>query len=122
MRDKDLIALERAYGLIRESRAAGTESQQAGESAKALAIEKTLIKALTEDLNATASHLTTIQPLLGTFEEGEFGQDFQSLMQAVEAVSSAAQELQSRMAPPTEGEDQLALPSDDSFEEPMPEM
>jgi hypothetical protein len=111
MRTKDFIALEQTYSLIRESRAAGIESQAAGESAKTLAVEKTLIKAITEDLNATAAHLQTIQPLIGTFEEGGMGQDFQSLMQAVEAVSAAAQELQSRISSQEQSE-----------EEPMPEM
>jgi len=111
MRTKDFLALEKAYALISESRAAGPESHAAGESARALAVEKTLIKALTEDLNATATHLQTIQPLIGTFEEGEFGQDFQSLMKAVQAVSAAAQELQGR----------LTLSEEEGMDEPMPE-
>jgi len=98
MRTLDTINLEKAYGLVFESRAAGTESQQAGENAKSLAIEKTLIKAITEDLNATAAHLETIQPLLGTFEQGHEGEDFQGLMNAMQAVQTAVGNLQSRMS------------------------
>lgn len=118
MRTKDFIALENVYSLISESRAAGIESHSAGESARALAVEKTLIRAITEDLNATAAHLQAIQPLVGTFEEGEFGQDFQSLMKAVQEVSAAAQGLQERMTANSEGEE--GSPADDmSFEEPL---
>jgi hypothetical protein len=125
MRTKDFIALEKTYSLIRESRAAEIESQQAGESARALAVEKTLIRAITEDLNATASHLQAIQPLVGTFEEGEFGQDFQTLMKAVQDVAAAVQELQGRMQQsgeemPPEGDMSLEEPTDEPVEEPMP--
>jgi len=102
MRTRDLIDLERAYSLVCESRAAGQESVQAGEEAKALAVEKTLIKAITEDLNATAQHLENIQPLFGTFEMGQEGEDFQSLVAAIESVQTAIQNLQSRMSGPSE--------------------
>lgn len=97
MRTKDHIGLEKVYSLIMESRAAGAESQVAGESAKALAIEKTLIKSITEDLNTTAAHLQNIQPLIGTFEEGALGEDFQTLMTAIQSVQAAAESLQGRM-------------------------
>lgn len=98
MRTRDLIDLERAYSLVCESRAAGLESQQAGEEAKALTIEKTLIKAITEDLNATATHLETIQPLMGTFETGQEGEDFQALLNALQSVQTAVANLQSRVS------------------------
>ena len=104
MRTRDLIDLERAYSLVYESRAAGAESQQAGEEAKALTIEKTLIKAITEDLNVTAAHLETIQPLMGTFEMGQEGEDFQSLLNALQAVQSAVANLQSRVSNNSEEE------------------
>jgi len=118
MRTKDTIALERAYSLVSESRAAGTEASAAGEKAKAVTVEKTLIKAITEDLNATATHLETIQPLMETFEEGEFGEEFQSLMKAVQAVQAAAESLQGRMTGP---EEELPMDGGDMGEDMPPD-
>jgi len=103
MRDKDSIQLEKSYRMVLESRAAGPESQVAGEDAKALAVEKTLIKAITEDLNATAAHLETIQPLIGTFEQGDMSEEFQGLIAAVSAVQAAVGSLQERL-PQDQGE------------------
>ena len=115
MRTIDTINLEKAYGLVFESRAAGSESQQAGENAKSLAIEKTLIKAITEDLNATAAHLETIQPLLGTFEQGQEGEEFQGLLNAVQAVQAAVGNLQSRVSGGSE--ETADMPSEEFPEE-----
>lgn len=123
MRTKDFLALEKAYTLVRESRAAGPESQAAGESAKALAIEKTLIKAITEDLNATAAHLQSIQPLIGTFEQGHMGDDFQNLLNALQSVQTAVEELQGRM-PGDEngmGSGEEDFPEHEPMDEPSPE-
>ena len=97
MRDKDFIQLEKAYGLILESRAAGTEAQEAAESARALAFEKALVKSITDDLKATAAHLTSMKPLLGVFDQGDQTPDFQSLSAAFQEAQTALQGLAARM-------------------------
>jgi hypothetical protein len=97
MRDKDLILLEKAYCTILESRAAGTEAQEAGESARVLAMEKALIKSITEDLLATAAHLNSMKPLLGVFDQGDQTPDFQALSTAFQEAQTALQGLAARM-------------------------
>jgi hypothetical protein len=97
MRDRDFIQLEKAYGLVLESRAAGTEAQEAGESARALAFEKALVKSITDDLKATAAHLTSMKPLLGVFDQGDQTPDFQALSAAFQEAQTALQSLAARM-------------------------
>jgi len=115
MRDKSQLLLEQAYSLVRESRAAAAESQAAGEDAKQLAIEKTLIKSITEDLVATAAHLNNIKPLLGVFEQGTDTPELQALTDAFESVSAALQGLQSRL-----GESSQNTAPTDEFPEEAP--
>ena len=119
MRDKDFIQLEKAYSLVLESRAAGTEAQEAGESARALAFEKALIKSITDDLKATVAHLTSMKPLLGVFDQGDQTPDFQSLSAAFQEAQSALQALAARM-PALDLDQPEGEPS--MQEEPMPGM
>lgn len=97
MRDRDFIQLEKAYSLVLESRAAGNEAQEAGESARALAFEKALVKSITDDLKATAAHLTSMKPLLGVFDQGDQTPDFQALSAAFQEAQGALQALAARM-------------------------
>ena len=119
MRDRDFIQLEKAYGLVLESRAAGTEAQEAAESARALAFEKALIKSITDDLKATAAHLTSMKPLLGVFDQGDQTPDFQALSAAFQEAQGALQALAARM-PALDLDQPEGEPS--MQEEPMPDM